>query len=277
VDRNGAALAASPAFVWSVAVSAPPGGTLDDALGTTRASGFRGIELSATGTPNDLYAPAVTSEDRARLRDAVSGLAVAVRAPTQATFDVSLVSPSAAIRRASVAEIWSACRLVGALGGGVVLVRSGVAPDHVTERQQQVFLAQCLQTLDRVAGDHHARIAVEMSDFFARPDRCALLDVLPLKNVGLAFGTGGLSDVANGAGALTVRGGIGAFVARAAPRLRYVRLRPRDEAAGLLGEIGVALRAAGYAGMVCGAFPADDPVATRDRWQRRLNGKMDDD
>ena len=116
INRSAAAPRTTPVIGVRTAglIAALP--SLAERLAWARENGFGGVEIAATGRPRDLYAPSVGREERARLKEEMAGFAaVAVEAPRQETFDVSLVSPSASIRRASVTEIWSCLRLVEAL------------------------------------------------------------------------------------------------------------------------------------------------------------------
>lgn len=171
-----------------VAVAALRMPTLDARLDWAAENGFAGVELLATGEPWGVHTPGVTKDERARLRDKVARFArVAVMAPHQATWDVTLVSPSSAIRRASVSEIWSVCRFADAIGGAVVLVRSGTPPAGVPAAQALSHLAECLTTLDRMAGDHNARIGLLTADLLADPSLLGSLSGLTLPNTGVAL------------------------------------------------------------------------------------------
>jgi len=157
--------------------------------------GFAGVEIVATGEPVGVHAPAVPYEMRDRLRDifAASSSFVAALAPYQETFDVTLVSPSAAIRRASVSELWSVCRFVGAVappGKGVVLVRTGVSPAGVGEGRQAQYLSECLTTLDRMAGEQNVQIGLLNRDWLTNLVRFASLAALDLKHTGIALDLG---------------------------------------------------------------------------------------
>lgn len=264
-----------------VALDALPMPTLDERLDWATAHGFVGVELSATGAPPPhVHAPTVSTSERLRLRDrlAAGGFeSLAVRAPHQQTFDLSLVSPSAAIRRASVSEIWSVCRLVEALGGersspaGTVLVRTGNAPLGVGDAEQYGFLAECLQTLDRMAGDHNVVIGLLNHDLFARPHDYDRLDALRLRHTGIALDLAALPQGA---------GGLAAFLReRGAPRLvhRLVHLRVESDDP----DVGSALLArSGYAGMVCladaDAAPPTALIARFAAWSRALSEDVPD-
>lgn len=219
-----------------VSLSALKMPTLPERIAWARDVGFSGIELLATGGSWGLHAPGVRREDRERLRDALAPFgALAVQAPDKETFDVTLASPSAAIRRASVSEIWSVCRFVDALGGGVVLVRAGSPPAGVAEDQERQFVAECLTTLDRMAGSHNARIAITNHDYFARVDNFRLLDLLSLRHTGIALDIGGSGDVS-------------AFLRQNVARIFHVRA---PAAPGVDESIAAPLRSAEFRGMVC--------------------------
>jgi len=237
--------------------------SLAERIAWAREHGFDGIEIAATGRPRDLYAPSVTKTERIRLCDALNGFgAVVVEAPHQATLDVTLVSPSSAIRRASVAEIWSCLRVIDALGGGVVLVQTGRAPAGVHGDRQRDFVAECLTTLDRMAGDHNARIGILTTDYFRRGERLDLLDLLRLRHTGVALDTAELVDdtfPAAVAAASVAGDGLADLVRRLGPRLIHLRLGgdlPVSEDTATAG-LAAALQSTRYAAMTCLAFDPD--------------------
>ncbi len=258
--------------------------SLPERLDWARENGFRGIEIAATGRPRDLHAPAVRQEDRERLRQAVSAFdAVAIQAPYQEVFDVTLLSPSSSIRRASVAEIWACFRLVEALGGGVVTIRTGWPPEGVDQDRQREFLAECLGTLDRMAGDHNATVGVLTSDYFRFGERLELLEMLPLRHTGITLHTS-LSALLFRHGrtmSAPVENGE-TLIQRFAPRLVHVQLSDFDnESDGLaLGQgrldiagIAHALQTVHYQGMVCFDFDPDrvtpeQAAASKALWER---------
>ena len=219
-----------------VSLSALKMPTLPERIAWAKNVGFTGIELLATGEPWGLHAPGVRREERERLREALAPFAaLAVQAPYKETFDVTLASPSAAIRRASVSEIWSVCRFVDALGGGVVLVRAGSPPPGVAEDQERQFVAECLTTLDRMAGSHNARIAITNHDLFARVDNFRLLDLLSLRHTGISLEIGGTTDLS-------------AFLQQNVARIFHVRA---PAAPGVDESIAAPLRTTEFRGMVC--------------------------
>lgn len=247
-DNSGPALGISTA-----ALAALP--SLAERVAWARDHGFDGIEIAATGRPRDLYAPSVGRDERARLREAVAGFAqIAVEAPHQETYDVTLVSPSASIRRASVAEIWSCLRLAEALGGGTVVVRTGKAPTGVNADRQRAHVIECLQTLDRMAGDHNALLAVLSDDFFRGGERVDLLDMLRLRHTGVALDIGLLAHDGNGR-APTSPGDVADLVRALSDRLVHVRLSADADA-----SVAAALAEAGFSGMACFA-PGPDAVS----------------
>lgn len=183
-----------------------------------------------------------------------------MQAPNQQTFDVSLVSPSASIRRASVAEIWSVCRFVDALGGGVVTLRTGVPPAGVTAERES--LVECLTTLDRMAGDHNATLALELTDYFYEGRNTDLLKMLSLRHTGFSLDTRLLSYPEK----------VVPLIHRLAPRLFHVRLL--DGVVDLPG-MAEALAQENYAEMVslCFAAPRESrPAAARLRahWEKMI-------
>jgi sugar phosphate isomerase/epimerase len=237
--------------------------SLPERLAWARANGFGGVEIAATGRPRDLYAPSLSRDERARLRGEAAGFsAIVVEAPHQETYDVTLVSPSASIRRASVTEIWACLRFAEALGGGTVVVRTGNAPAGVDADRQLAFVAECLTTLDRMAGDHNARVAVVLADYFkpvsGRADRIDLIERLSLAHTGIALDASASRDEAqNGdVAAAAAVPGLVAAVSRAGNRLAHLRLGPFDgknETRALAG----AAHEIGFTGMICLAADPD--------------------
>ena len=255
----------------SVGIAAGTLGTpsLHEGIAWVREAGFTGIEIDASARPGALHAPAVSREDRTRLRAELADLSgLALVAPHKDTFDVSLVSPSAAIRRASVAEIWAVCRLAEALGGAVVSVRSGWAPSGVDRRRQRELLLECLTTLDRVAGDHNATIGVENADYFADADALGELEALPLRHVGITLDAERLIEN---------RGEpVETLVRRFGRRIVHLRLPgpeggdPSDPA-----DVVAALEANRYVGMTClvpgrGFVSPEQARETKARWDRAV-------
>lgn len=234
--------------------------SLPERLAWARANGFGGVEIAATGRPRDLYAPLISREERARLRGEAAGFsAIVVEAPHQETYDVTLVSPSASIRRASVTEIWACLRLAEALGGGTVVARTGNAPAGVDADRQQAFVVECLTTLDRMAGDHNARIAVVLADYFkpvsGRDDRIDLIERLSLAHTGIALDAATARDEAQN-GDVAAASGLVAAVSRMGNSLAHLRLGPfegENEARALA----AAVREVGFKGMICLAADSD--------------------
>ena len=256
--------------------------SLAERIDWARHNGFSGIEIAATGKPHDLHAPAVSQEDRERLRNTVSAFeAVAVQAPYQEVFDVTLLSPSSSIRRASVAEIWACFRLVEALGGGVVTIRTGWAPEGVDGDRQRDFLVECLSTLDRMAGDHNATVGILTSDYFRFGERLELLEILPLRHTGITLHASLSALFRHGRMMSAPIGSAEALIERFATHLVHVQLSDFDGETDRLGlgqgrlnlaGIARALHAARYNGMVCFDFDADrvppeQVVASKAIWE----------
>lgn len=236
--------------------------TLPERIAWAASSGFSGVELLATGEPWGLHAPGISKEDRARLRDLLMPFVhIAARAPHKDTFDVSLVSPSAAIRRASVSEIWSVCRLLEAVGGGIVIVRAGWAPDGVTEDRQRAWLGECLTTLDRMAGEHNTTIGVGNYDYFDDPENFGLLSMLRLRHTGIAL------EMDRIRGGESVAAGV--FRENAA-HVVHVQVRTASPV------IAAALTEGAYPGMVCLALPSETPPSqvlhAKAEWDALLAG-----
>lgn len=237
-------------------------------------SGFAGVTLAATGEPGGLYAPEVSADARALLRQGLSGFrAVAVEAPHQATFDLTLVSPSAAIRRASVSELWSVCKFAEAVGAGVVLVRTGLPPVGTADRSRDVHLSECLSTLDRTAGERGVYVALWNRDRFHRLADLDLLEDLRLSFTGLAV------DVAHALSMGESPEFVAAFIAERADRVLQVRVPWQRD----VGErLAPALRDCGYGGMVCFASGARDmadreEMATARQWWAEALGLAAED
>jgi sugar phosphate isomerase/epimerase len=208
-----------PGPALGVAVAALKMPTLEERLAWAAAQGFTGVELLATGEPWGVHTPGVTKDERERLKGHLGPFSrIAVLAPHQATWDVTLVSPSAAIRRASVSEIWSVFRFVQALGGGVVVVRTVTPPAGVSEERVAAHLAECLSTLDRMAGDHNARVALLNADVLARFSTFRSMGAVPLPHTGVAL------DLAAARAAGETPAAIDAFLAEFAPRVLHLRV-----------------------------------------------------
>nr|CAA9279484.1 hypothetical protein AVDCRST_MAG63-3447 [uncultured Armatimonadetes bacterium] len=253
------------------------------------AEGFSGLELPATGEPGKLYAPSVRPEERARWRDLLAPFhALSAVAPDKSGFDVSLVSPSAVIRRASVTEIWSVCRFIEALGGGVVSVRTGWPPAHVEPERARGHLVECLTTLDRMAGDHNAVIGLEAADYFDDASRFDLLEMVRLRHTGITLDTRHVSLLRDALAEDGAESVVGRFARRFAARLVHVRVHADEPFAPGLSEDDVAdlvaaLLEANYRGMTCLAFGADFPprehqvrAQQRAAWEKRMVGAADD-
>lgn len=233
--------------------------------------GFAAVEIGATGEPWGVYAPAVDAAERDALRTVIGPeRTVAILAPTQATFDVTLVSPSAAIRRASVTELWSVCRLAGALSpaGATVVIRTGVAPVGAAHAREAAHLSECLVTLDRMAGEHGATVAVLNADFFRDLRRYPALRPLRLAHTGAALDAQAALD--HGADG----NDLAAFVRECGDLLRHVRVP--DVVSPALEPLAASLAEVGYGGMVCivpsAAAPDPERVGQARTWWTRALG-----
>lgn len=226
-----------------------PGG-IEERIAWVKEAGFGGVELLATGeAASGIHAPSVDAEDRARLRDVLNGLNLVVQAPHQQTWDVTLVSPSAAIRRASLSELWAVCRFAGAVGGvsaprpPLVLVRTGTPPLGMGQTRVLEFLRESLMALDRMAGDHNARIGLTSRDVLENPHEWEFA-LEGLQNTGIAFDTVHALD--RGMTAVDCAG----WLRRIAPALAYVRMGA-DENRAFFADT---LRQSGYANVLCVAL-----------------------
>lgn len=236
----------------------------EDIVGRIHAAsggGFFGVEIPVSGEPWSLHAPAVTPDERATLRGALDTLRdVALIAPSQATFDLSLVSPSAAIRRASVSELWSVCRLAGALRRTPeslpppVIVRTGVSPVGMMSARENAALSECLTTLDRMAGEHGATVALLNADFFRDLRRFPALRSLSLKHTGAALDASLALDCG------VTGSDLAEFALESDGLLRHVRVP--DTITREIEPLASVLAEARYEGMICvvASQPVPDPV-----------------
>ena len=167
-------------------------GSLAERIAWAQNIGFGGVELLATGEPDGVHVPSVDADDRAQLRELLQNTRLLVSAPHQQTWDVTLVSPSSAIRRASLTEIWAVCRFAGVVGKSaagappIVLVRTGTPPISVGAAHVQNFLRESLSALDRTAAEHGVQIGVISRDIMQSPGDWAALTT-GVSHTGLAF------------------------------------------------------------------------------------------
>ena len=185
---------AAPALVAATEELTFVPGSLAERVLWAQNAGFGGVELLATGEPGGVYVPTVDADDRADLRDLLQSTCLVVQAPHQQTWDVSLVSPSSAIRRASLTEIWAVCRFAGMVGGNrrnvsppLVLVRTGTPPIGVGADRVQAFLLESLAALDRMAGEHGVQIGIATRDVMQSPQDWDILLGGQFSNTGIAF------------------------------------------------------------------------------------------
>lgn len=179
--------------ILSIALRDAPSGTLLERLDWAEERGFQAVEFTATGEADSFHAPTIAIEDRGALAERLASFqAVTVAAPYQETFDITLVSPSAAIRRASLAEIWSVCRFTGTIGAKMqnrplVLVRTGMPPMGMPATESDDHLSECLTALDRTAQEQHVHIGILTRDRFHRLHHLHDLHALRLRHIGLAL------------------------------------------------------------------------------------------
>jgi sugar phosphate isomerase/epimerase len=225
-------------------------GTLDGRITQAARLGFAAVELPMTGELPHLHAPNVTPEARMGLNDLLGSFRrVVVDAPHQATFDVTLVSPSAAIRRASLSEVWSVCRFARTVGATTVLVRTGVPPFGVRPADRDRYLSECLTALDHTAVEQGVTIGVLNRDRFHRLRSLSELDPMPLRHTGVALDVTYALDMGETLEEVT------AFIAEHGAALVHVRV-PVSTAVGE--AVAPALLEAGYAGMISLVPPAPD-------------------
>jgi len=107
---------------------------------------------------------------------------------------LTLVSPSAAVRRASLAELWSVCRFAEVLGEPdrktVVLVRVGAPPESLELERHREYLRESLHVLNRTAGEHNTLIGLWNRDYFVNLEDFGLLEMLPSQNLRVALRLG---------------------------------------------------------------------------------------
>lgn len=155
--------------------------------------GFTAVELPAHGGIDGFHAPDLGNEYRAELAAHLSRFSsFGIAAPHQETFDVSLVSPSAAIRRASLSEVWSVCRLASTLARPsgprpIVLLRTGLPPMDHAGTEADSHLQECLAALGHTAGQHRVTLAVLSRDRFRRASDLADLAASRFPQVGIAL------------------------------------------------------------------------------------------
>jgi sugar phosphate isomerase/epimerase len=260
--------------VVGVTLDAAPGMTLEARLDWAARLGFAGVELNATGELSGFHAPELAPEQRETLRGLLTPFTeIAVQAPHQATFDVTLVSPSAAVRRASLSEIWSVCRFAKNVGASVVTIRTGTPPVGVGDARRDVFLSECLTTLDRTAVEQGVHIGVLNRDRFRHITTLDDLLQLSLSATGIAF------DAAHALDLGVAPEDLAAFAAARQERLVYVRVPLTPE----LPELAAALSAGGYSGLVTLTPTADaatreaDLTLARERWTAALDGRAGDE
>jgi sugar phosphate isomerase/epimerase len=233
-----------------VALESVAAGTLADQIARAERLGFAAVEIPMTGELPHLHAPNLSPE----VREAVNGWLhsfrrVVIDAPHQATFDVTLVSPSAAIRRASLSEVWSVCRFARVVGATIVLVRTGVPPFGVRPADRDRYLSECLTALDHTAGEQGVTIGILNRDRFHRLRSLSELDPMPLRHTGVAL------DVAHALDMGETLEDVTAFIAEHGPALIHVRV-PVSTAVGE--AVAPALLEAGYGGMISLVPPAPD-------------------
>jgi sugar phosphate isomerase/epimerase len=229
---------------------------------------FAGVELNATGEHFGFHAPTFSNEQKEALRVRLQTFsAIAVQAPHQETFDITLVSPSAAIRRASLTELWAVCRFGKLIGASVVTVRTGMPPVGVGNLRRDAFLSECLTTIDRTGIDQGVAVG------FLNRDRFRLLESLDdLQQLDLTV-TGIALDVAYALDLGATPSEVAAFAAARVANLVYVRVPLAPDLPGLAN----ALKEGRYDGMVTLAPTADaattdaDLTAARKRWETALN------
>jgi sugar phosphate isomerase/epimerase len=255
--------------VVGVALEAAPAQSLEERLDWAERLGFRAVELNATGEYSGFHAPEVSLEEREWLRQRLAGFtAIAVQGPYQETFDVTLVSPSSAIRRASLSELWAVCRFAKAVGASTVTVRTGTPPLGIADARRDVYLSECLTTLDQTAREQNVRIGVLNRDRFRHLPTLDDLQQLSLTETGIAL------DIAHALDLGTPPEIIAAFAAEHIAQLTYVRAPSLSD----VYPIAAALLENGYRGMVTLTSTGDTAhdtalVAAREAWENALTDR----
>jgi sugar phosphate isomerase/epimerase len=249
-----------------VALESIAAGMLEERIAEAERLHFSAVELPMTGEMHHLHAPNLSPEVREGLRGCLSSFhRVVVDAPHQATFDVTLVSPSAAIRRASLSEVWSVCRFARAVGATTVLVRTGVPPLGVRLGDRDRYLSECLIALNHTAGEQGVTIGVLNRDRFHRLRSLNDLDQLPLRHTGIAL------DVAHALDMGEELEDVTAFIIERGSNLVHVRVPVST----VVGEaVAPALLESGYAGMISLVAPTagTDVTAAGAWWQQAVMG-----
>lgn len=268
--------------VVSVALDEPETPEMAEAVTLAVENGWDGIELAATGEPPFFHSPTISPEVRATLREMAAPLLhVAVQAPHQTTWDVTLVSPSSAIRRASLSEIWSVCKFAQAVSASplppVVMIRTGMPPFGVGPKERDGYLAECLTTLDRTAREQGVLIGLLNRDRFHHLGTLEELDELPLAHTGVALDIGYALHIGESPARIISILGERSRVTSGSGRIVYVRVPCTLEGAAR-DQIAQAIRALNLTGAVCltqGAGTADDLIAARHWWQPYLEQTLD--
>ncbi len=238
--------------------------TLSDELEAVREAGFRSVVVSATGEAGGLHTPPITNEQRAELAEILHGFEqTVIEAPHQGTFDLTLVSPSPAIRRASVTELWSVCRFAQMVGADLVLVRTGLPPLGTGDGRVGLHLAESLQTLNKMADERQINVGVWNADRLSR-----LADLESVSDMGLDRVVGAV-DVEHALAMGETVSELVAFVERQGDRLGLVRvppsLAPGSPNTQMLAD---ALTESGFMGLLCLTLPQNqNRYQTESDWQ----------
>lgn len=264
--------------VVSVALDEPDVPELDEAINGAVEYGWEGIELSATGETPFFHTPSVSPEDRIRLRGLAAPLLhLSAQAPHQTSWDVTLVSPSSAIRRASLSEIWSVCKFARAVSASplppVVLIRTGMPPFGVTVKERDEYLSESLTTLDRTAKEQGVLIGILNRDRFHHLGTLEELDALPLTHTGVALDIGYALHIGESPAKIAAIVAERAQITSGAGRIVYVRVPCTLEGAARE-QIARAIRDLNLTGSLCltqSTGTQDDLVAARLWWQPFLS------
>ncbi|GAB4451457.1 MAG: hypothetical protein OHK0029_00660 [Armatimonadaceae bacterium] len=243
----------APVLSISLETFAP--GTLPELLERAEDAGFPGVELPAHGGGTGFHAPTISTAERDSLADQMRAFRlVSAAAPYQETFDVTLVSPSAAIRRASLSEIWSVCRFLGTVasetsGLPVVVLRSGVPPMGVPDSQGDTWLSESLYTLERTAREQGVLLGLVSRDRFRRLGDLPPLLQAGFTQIGIALDIGHLRDMGEPLPDIL------RFIESYPEQIVYIRV-PADP--DLARQLGPVLHEVGYGGMVTLSPDRDD-------------------
>jgi len=255
--------------ILSVAMGTLPTGLLTERFQWASEAGFTGVELPAHGGTGGFHTPDISLEEREVLATHLKPFrGIALTAPYQESFDLTLVSPSAAIRRASLSEIWSVCRFAGMVGGKlsarpIVLVRSGMPPLGTPLTMSDHWLLESLGALQRTAQEQNVLLGVLSRDRFRRLADLDGFRSTPLAYTGIALDIEYLLDMGETLPEIV------AFLEQGVERIVYLRVPATTAIATTLAPV---LHSLHYAGMITLAGTTDMATlqSAHAAWQQNL-------